>query len=213
MIRRAGYAVYMLPSLGGSYEECPPSLIDLSTRDRRWCQGNLQHLRVLFAKGLHPMSRQHFVTGIMAYVASPLWMAQLLVGIVLVLQASYIRPEYFPSDFTLFPAWPRFDPQRSLELFAITMTILLLPKFFGLALCLDPKRHPAGCRRRDPGSSLSALFEIIMSALARSDHDADPDGPRHAFRVRPRYRLGPAAARRRLDSLQGHRASPPRRMS
>ena len=61
LIRRAGYAVYMLPSLGGSYEECPPSLIDLSTRDRRWCQGNLQHLRVLPAKGLHPMSRQHFV--------------------------------------------------------------------------------------------------------------------------------------------------------
>ena len=98
LIRRAGYAVYMLPSVGGSYEECPPSLIDLSTRDRRWCQGNLQHSRVLFAKGLHPMSRQHFMTGIMAYVASPLWMAQLIVGIVLVLQASYIRPEYFPSE-------------------------------------------------------------------------------------------------------------------
>src|SRR6202521_4859290 len=36
LIRRAGYAVYMLPNLGGSYEECPPSLIDLSTRDHRW---------------------------------------------------------------------------------------------------------------------------------------------------------------------------------
>ncbi|MGH6850178.1 MAG: glucans biosynthesis glucosyltransferase MdoH, partial [Methylocella sp.] len=131
LIRRAGYAVYMLPNLGGSYEECPPSLIDVSARDRRWCQGNLQHLRILPAKGLHPMSRQHFATGIMAYAASPLWMAQLIVGIVLVLQTSYIRPEYFPSAFTLFPTWPRFDPQRSLELFALTMTILLLPKIFG----------------------------------------------------------------------------------
>jgi membrane glycosyltransferase len=164
LIRRAGYAVYMLPSLGGSYEECPPSLIDLSTRDRRWCQGNLQHSRVLFAKGLHPMSRQHFVTGIMAYVASPLWMAQLLVGIVIVLQASYIRPEYFPSNFTLFPTWPRFDPQRSLELFGLTMTILLLPKFLGLTLGLIQ-----GTARRGAGGALnlvaSALFEIIMSAL------------------------------------------------
>jgi membrane glycosyltransferase len=164
LIRRAGYAVYMLPSLGGSYEECPPSLIDLSTRDRRWCQGNLQHSRVLLAKGLHPMSRQHFLTGIMAYAASPLWMAQLIVGIIIVLQASYIRPEYFPSSFTLFPAWPRFDPERSLELFGLTMTILLLPKFLGLALGLIQ-----GTTRRNAGGALrllaSALFEIIMSAL------------------------------------------------
>ncbi|HEY4847854.1 MAG TPA: glucans biosynthesis glucosyltransferase MdoH [Methylocella sp.] len=164
LIRRAGYAVYMLPSLGGSYEECPPSLVDVSTRDRRWCQGNLQHLRILPAKGLHPMSRQHFATGIMAYVASPLWLAQLLVGIVLVLQASYIRPEYFTSDFTLFPTWPRFDPQRSLELFALTMTILLLPKLFGLAVALIQ-----GATRRGAGGAarlvLSVAFEIFMSAL------------------------------------------------
>jgi membrane glycosyltransferase len=164
LIRRAGYAVYMLPSLGGSYEESPPSLIDLSARDRRWCQGNLQHVRVLFAKGLHPISRQHFITGIMAYVASPLWMAQLIVGIILVLQASYIKPEYFPSDFTLFPTWPRFDPQRSLELFILTMTILLLPKFFGLALALIQ-----GVTRRGAGGAirliLSTTFEVIMSAL------------------------------------------------
>lgn len=164
LIRRAGWAVYMLPTLGGSYEECPPSLIDLSTRDRRWCQGNLQHSRILFAKGLHPMSRQHLLTGIMSYVASPLWMAQLIVGIVLVFQASYIRPEYFTSEFTLFPTWPRFDSQRALELFVLTMTILLLPKIFGLAVALIQRET-----RRGTGGAirlvLSAVFEIFMSAL------------------------------------------------
>ena len=87
LIRRAGYSVYMLPSLGGSYEESPPSLIDVAARDRRWCQGNLQHIRILPAKGLVWPTRQHFATGIMGYVASPLWLAQLLVGILLVLQA------------------------------------------------------------------------------------------------------------------------------
>ncbi len=164
LIRRAGYAVYMLPTLGGSYEECPPTLIDQSTRDRRWCQGNLQHSRILAAKGLHPMSRQHLMTGIMAYAASPLWMAQLIAGIVIVVQASYIRPEYFPSGFTLFPAWPRFDPERSLDLFALTMAILLLPKICGLALVLIK-----GAARRGAGGTfqlvVSAIFEIIMSAL------------------------------------------------
>ena len=163
-IRRAGYAVYMLPVLGGSYEESPPSLIDLSARDRRWCQGNLQHLRILPARGLHPASRQHFATGIFAYIASPLWMMQLVVGLVLVLQASYIRPEYFTNEFTIFPAFPRFDAQRSLELFALTMVILLLPKVFGLLLSLIQ-----GETRRGSGGAirliLSALFEILMSAL------------------------------------------------
>ena len=164
LIRRAGYAVYMLPTLQGSYEESPPSLIDVSSRDRRWCQGNLQHTRLLPTKGLHWASRQHFLTGIFGYLASPLWALQLLIGILIVLQATYIRPEYFTTEFTLFPAWPRFDAERSLALFALTMGILLAPKFLGLILALAQ-----GETRRGAGGAirlvLSAALEIIMSAL------------------------------------------------
>ena len=80
LLRRAGYSVYMLPALSGSYEESPPSLIDLAIRDRRWCQGNLQHIRVIFAKGFTLQTRQHIAQGIMSYLASPFWLAQLLVG-------------------------------------------------------------------------------------------------------------------------------------
>jgi membrane glycosyltransferase len=164
LIRRAGYAVYMLPTLGGSYEESPPSLIDLATRDRRWCQGNLQHLRILPAKGFALASRQHFANGIMGYLASPLWMAQLLVGIALVLQTSYIRPEYFTAEFSLFPAWPRFDAERALQLFELTMALLLAPKFFGLVAALFDKPARRGCG--GPARLiLSALLETIMSAL------------------------------------------------
>ena len=164
LIRRAGYAVYMLPVLGGSFEESPPSLIDLAARDRRWCQGNLQHARIMGASGFHLASRQHFATGIMGYVASPFWMAQLLVGIVLVLQSTYIRPEYFTQDFSLFPAWPRFDAQRALHLFGVTMAVLLLPKLFGLLIAL---LQPATRRASGGGVSLivSVLVEIVMSSL------------------------------------------------
>jgi membrane glycosyltransferase len=164
LVRRAGYAVYMLPTLGGSYEESPPSLIDLAARDRRWCQGNLQHLRILSAKGLILASRQHFANGIMGYLASPLWMAQLLVGIALVLQTSYIRPEYFTADFSLFPAWPRFDAARALQLFELTMSVLLAPKLFGLVAALVDRRTRKAC-----GGAirlvLSAVLETIMSAF------------------------------------------------
>ena len=163
LMRRAGWAVYMLPTLGGSFEESPPSLIDLAARDRRWAQGNLQHIRILPSKGFVLASRQHFLTGIMGYLNSPLWMAQLIVGIVLVLQSKYIRPEYFTADFSLFPAWPRFDYERALRLFELTIVILLAPKILGMiAALIDPQT------RRGCGGAvrlvLSTLIEILISA-------------------------------------------------
>ena len=150
---RAGYTVYMLPDLGGSYEESPPSLIDLAARDRRWCQGNLQHARIIGARGFTLATRQHLANGIMGYLASPLWMAQLLVGIVLVLQSHYIRPEYFTKDFSLFPAWPRFDYERALQLFELTIGILLAPKFLGLADRAHRAEDASRLRRRARRSS------------------------------------------------------------
>ncbi len=164
LIRRAGYAVTMVPGIVGSYEESPPSLIDLAARDRRWCQGNLQHIRVIGARGLHPATRQHFATGIMSYLASPFWLFQLMVGITIVLQAKFIRPEYFTPDFSLFPAWPRFDAERSLSLFGMTMAILLAPKFFGLIVTMarsDERKAHGGFFRL----LLSTILEVILSAL------------------------------------------------
>lgn len=164
LMRRAGWSVYMLPDLEGSYEESPPSLIDVAARDRRWCQGNLQHARIVTAKGLVWPTRQHFATGIMGYLASPFWLMQLLVGIAIVLQVNYARPEYFTKEFTLFPIWPRFDPERALNLFGLTMAILLAPKLFGLVLALasDTMRRACGGGLR---LTLSALFEVLFSAL------------------------------------------------
>ena len=100
----------------------------------------------------------------MGYMASPFWLMQLMVGIALVLQVKYARPEYFTSQFTLLPEWPRFDPERALALFGLTMGILLAPKLFGLILMLlDSKK------RRACGGSIrlifSALFEVLFSAL------------------------------------------------
>jgi membrane glycosyltransferase len=164
LIRRAGYAVYMLNDVTGSYEESPPSLIDLSARDRRWCQGNLQHARVVGAKGFHPCTRQHFANGIFSYLASPLWLLQLLVGLTIALQAHFIRREYFTDEFSLFPAWPVFNAELALALFGGTMGILLAPKIFGLIIMLldGPNRRASGGVIR---LVLSCLIEIILSAL------------------------------------------------
>jgi membrane glycosyltransferase len=164
MIRRAGWAVYMLPALGGSYEEAPPSLDDLACRDRRWCQGNLQHSKIVAAKGLHWASRCHLIQGIMSYLASPLWLLLLVTGLGLSAVGQYTEPNYFPEGFTLFPAWPVFDPERALRLFGFTMMILLLPKFLALALALFNRELRKGCGGA-AALFVSVITETLLSAL------------------------------------------------
>jgi membrane glycosyltransferase len=162
LLRRAGWTVALFPHYGGSHEETPPNLIDHGIRDRRWAQGNLQHMKLLASKGFKLASRQHLLAGIFAYLASPLWLAQLVIGLVLAIQVRYLRPEYFTSEFTLYPTWPRFDSERSLDLLMFTLVILLLPKALGLLLALIGKTtNPT------PPVSLIGRFvqEILTSAM------------------------------------------------
>jgi membrane glycosyltransferase len=164
LMRRAGWAVYMLPRLGGTYEETPPSLVDLATRDRRWCQGNLQHMKVIASWGLHPASRVHFLQGIMSYLASPLWFLMLITGLGLSAIAQYTEPNYFPDGFSLFPAWPVFDPDRALDLFTFTAIILLLPKLLGVLVTWRDEALCRGCGGT-VGLLQSFVAEVFLSAL------------------------------------------------
>jgi membrane glycosyltransferase len=164
LMRRGGWTIHMAPALGGSFEESPPSLTEYAARDRRWCQGNLQHAGVLPARGLYWVSRLHLVTGIGSYVAAPLWLLFLLTGILISLQAQFIRPEYFPKTFTLYPQWPAQDPVRAAYVFAATMGLLLAPKLIGyLAMLADgPMRRGFGGAAR---AFFSMLAEVIISGL------------------------------------------------
>jgi membrane glycosyltransferase len=62
-IRRAGWAVALDPDTSGSAEEAPQTSAAFHARDRRWCQGNLQHLRLIAEPGLDPVSRLHLAWG------------------------------------------------------------------------------------------------------------------------------------------------------
>lgn len=84
-MRRAGWDIVLAPEIAGSAEDAPQTLGEFFRRDRRWCQGNLQHLRVLGQPGLHGLSRFHFITGVFSYVAGPIWLllvACLSIGVV-----------------------------------------------------------------------------------------------------------------------------------
>jgi len=163
LIRRAGWSVTIADDLEGSYEESPASIIDVAIRDRRWCQGNLQHSRVIGAKGLHWVSRLHLLAGMLSYLSSPLWLMFILAGLALGIHYEFMRPAYFDRYPTLFPHWPKMDPVRALQLFAVTMGILFGPKLFGfLAVAFNSRRL------RETGGvlfPLSFALEIVVSAL------------------------------------------------
>jgi membrane glycosyltransferase len=164
LIRRGGWKVRMATDCGGSWEESPPSLIDVAIRDRRWAQGNLQHTKIIGTSGLSFTSRLHLGIGIMSYLSSPLWLLMLAVGFALSVQSHLIRPEYFNHDFQLFPTWPRFNVELMMALFWFSMLVLLIPKMLGLIRALLSSRI-----RRSGGGVIgvaaSIMLETMLSAL------------------------------------------------
>lgn len=164
LLRRAGWGVRLWPYPAGSYEEGPPTLIDFAVRDRRWCQGNLQHLRFLGTPGLKWVSRVHLVTGVYSYAAALNWLLLVLIGTLLTLQAGFTPHQYFPDEFALFPTWPQFDSERAVQLFLISLAVLLTPKLAGLLWAL--LRGWLGLRFGGPAAlAASMLLEALLSAL------------------------------------------------
>jgi len=107
-IRRTGWAVAFDPDAAGSAEDGPQQLAGFHRRNRRWCQGNLQHIRLITAPGLHPLSRLHIASGIFSFLAAPVWLSLVvLMGSGLVVLESGLP-------------------------FALILAILLVPKLSGL---------------------------------------------------------------------------------
>ena len=159
LMRRAGWAIYMAPGLGGSFEEVPPSILDFAARDRRWCQGNLQHIAVLPARGLHWVSRVHLLTGIGSYITAPMWLIFLILGLLISLQAHFIRPEYFPKGFSLFPTWPQQDPVLAAWVFAATMGLLIVPKLLAYLVLIS---------RREERVSFAGTIRLLAGILSET---------------------------------------------
>jgi membrane glycosyltransferase len=168
LMRRGGWEVHIVPSLEGSYEGCPPTLADLIVRDRRWAQGNLQHLRLIGASGLPFLSRVHLAMGVFSYLASPIWALTLLIGVVLAFQANYATPTYFGSETSLFPNWPVFDAETALSLFLVTVLVVHLPKLLGGIWALrtaEERRRNGGALRVGAGILLESILSTLIAPL------------------------------------------------
>lgn len=161
---RAGHEVWLEPELADSWEESPPSLVDELTRDRRWVKGNMQHLwLLLFSRKLRLAHRMALLNGIMSYLASPLWLAFLVLTTIATTQQVLWPINYFPDPHQLHPLWPQWQPMRAVALVLCTLALLFIPKFLGLAdAALTGRVRAFGGSLRLLGS---VLLEIVISAL------------------------------------------------
>ena len=151
LMRRAGYHVWLVSDLEGSYEQQPPDLLSELQRDRRWCQGNLQNARLIAEPGLHPVHRAMFAIGAMSYLSAPLWLAFLSFGTVLWISGAAIAPDWHavPAELRTLWAW--------------TLAMLFMPRVLGLA-AVFLRRGQAGF---GGGAALlaSAVVETVVALL------------------------------------------------
>jgi membrane glycosyltransferase len=157
-LRRAGWGVRLAPGLDGSFEESPPTLIDHLIRDRRWCQGNLQHLGVLGARGLHPVSRLHLARGVLNYALAPLWIALVVTGALLSAPAAGTDGGGYPLAGTV--------------VLAISLAFVLLPKLlsYGMMLADGEARRFGGPWRALASVGLETVASTLTAPVIMAAH-------------------------------------------
>ncbi|QHI99827.1 glucans biosynthesis glucosyltransferase MdoH [Xylophilus rhododendri] len=160
LMRRAGYQVWLVSDLAGSYEQQPPDLLSELQRDRRWCQGNMQNFRLVAEPGLHRVHRAMFLTGALSYVSAPLWLAFMTLGTALWLSGSRLV-----QDFNVLPG-------ELMGLWAFTVSVLFLPRVLGIAAVLikGEQRMFGGTWGLLKSSALESVLAILQSPVRMLAH-------------------------------------------
>ncbi len=158
LMRRAGWGVWLDAEVDGTYEEGPPTLIDSAKRDRRWCQGNMQHAWLLTARGFRPANRFHLFMGVMAYLSSPLWLLFMFLSTITAfdqatsLTGTHPRPQDYTSVFGY-----EIEVPEAFSLFIFTMLLLFLPKIVSIVAMLG---------RREEVERFGGRVRFVLSGLA-----------------------------------------------
>lgn len=161
LLARAGWTVRVDPDLGGSFEEGPENMIDFAKRDRRWCQGNLQHIRVISAPGLKAWSRFVLFQGILSYIAPVFWLMFLASN--LYASATAPEPDFFPEPFQLFPVFPSDQTSKAVGVAVGVFGLLVLPK---VLILLDAALRGRVAQFGGTFRSLrSMMYELALSSV------------------------------------------------
>ncbi|KPQ30737.1 MAG: membrane glycosyltransferase [Marinobacter excellens HL-55] len=175
LMGRAGYEVWLEPSISGSFEESPPTLKDDLIRDRRWCRGNLQHLAPLLTLSkLKFCHRVALITGILSYLASPLWLVFLSLSAYLsIASASSGAPLT-----ELINASPASWSLTESGLVGLTITLLLGPRILAL---IDQglagrSQGFGGWWRLMANTALETLVSILLAPIRMIVHSGHVAG-------------------------------------
>ena len=149
LMRRAGYEVRVLPDERGSWEENPPTMLDFAKRDVRWCQGNMQYVKLLNIPGLLPMSRFQLVWAVLMFLGIPAWTLMIALSPIVAWKAQSIVN--YPSGLAAF-------------LYVLFFVMYLSPKIAGM---IDAAMTPGGVARYGGALrfSVSAAIELVFSFL------------------------------------------------
>ena len=168
-----GWEVWLAWDIEGTYEEAPPTLVDHLIRDRRWCQGNLQHLWLIFARKLPFSVRMHLFMGIMAYLGSPLWFLFLALG-------TWIAYDRYDSGLSQLPfenyaaRWFHIDGiQQSIILTAVIFLLLFLPKILaviGAIFTRSIRRSFGGVIPLIFGATLETIVSMLLAPCIMAAH-------------------------------------------
>jgi membrane glycosyltransferase len=160
LLLRVGWRLCLMPEIEESYEEAPPTVIDWAIRERRWCQGNLQHCRLITAGGLSWIGRLHLAFGIMYPVSAIAWLIFIAIAILLIVLAEFTLPASSSRDFALFPPWLVRDQEQAMRLFLLTLTLIVLPKLLGYSLVVFTRR-----RRQAFGGFAALSISMLLATL------------------------------------------------
>lgn len=171
LLRRAGWQAYLLTDTDGSYEEVPSNLVDYAVRDRRWVQGNIQHLGLLGVKSLKITSRLHFLFGAFAYISSLILFAMLALGTTDALIRAASVPEFFTSEYQLFPTWQVARQDMMMVTMWGTAALLFMPKILGIVLAMIQRRQAfGGATRLLKGAVVEMLMAVLIAPLMMFYH-------------------------------------------
>ena len=160
LLARAGWTVRVDDDLEGSYEEGPENIVDYAKRERRWCQGNLQHARIIGAPRIRLWSRFVFAQLIMAYIAPLFWLGFIAASVLA--PAFVAEPDYFPEPNWPFPYFPPSEAWKAIGLFIGIFGLLVVPK-----LLIALKAAITG-RARDFGGPADAFASTVLELLFTS---------------------------------------------
>jgi membrane glycosyltransferase len=168
-----GWEVWLAWDIEGTFEEAPPTLVDHLIRDRRWCQGNLQHLWLIFARKLPFSVRMHLFMGIMAYLGSPFWFLFLLLGTWVAWDRAFADLSVLPFDGYAGRWFGVTGVEQSLILTLAIFTLLFLPKILaviGALLTSRIRRSFGGGFRIILGASFETFISMLLAPCIMAAH-------------------------------------------